>query len=119
VASSVEPNQHAVSSQSTGKYDLNNGDFVSTDATGLSWAYPNATYAQRAELDIAHREYMLGFFHFLQTDADIPASLRASALSWGLCADEFSSAPIRGWPEQLYVREARRVVGDRIAVQVS
>ena len=49
-----------------GKYDLNNGDFVSTDATGLSWPYPNASYEDRAAIDTAHREYMLEFFYFLQ-----------------------------------------------------
>lgn len=123
--------------------DLNNGDFMSTDATGLSWAYPNASYAARAALDAQHREYMLQFFYFLQAgrlllasedepchptpapapaptqnDPGIPAALRASSRSWGLCADEFTDAPVRGWPEQLYVREARRVVGDTVSAWV-
>ena len=58
---------------------------------------------------------MLGFFHTLQTDPALPAALRASARSWGLCADEFESN--KGWPEQVYVREASRLVGDRVFVQ--
>ena len=48
-------------------------------------------------------------------DPAIPAALRASALEWGLCADEFTTNG--GWPEQLYVREAARLVGDRVLVQ--
>jgi hypothetical protein len=99
-----------------GKYDLNNGALVSTDATGLSWGYPNAsTYEKRAAIADAHREYMLQFFYFLGNDPDIPAALRASTATWGLCKDEFTSNG--GWPEQLYVRETIRVVGDRVLKQ--
>ena len=48
----------------------------------------------------------------LQHDAATPAAVRAAALQWGLCADEFPASG--GWPPQLYVREARRLVGERV-----
>ena len=97
------------------KYDLNNGCLISTDATGLEWGWPNATVAQRAALAAAHKQYMLQFFHFLRTDPALPPALRNSTAAWGLCADEFIENG--GWPEQVYVREAARIVGDRVLVQ--
>lgn len=97
------------------KHDMNNGCLISTDATGLQYAWPNASQSERAALAAQHKEYMLAFFHFLLTDPTLPAALRASTAEWGLCADEFASNG--GWPEQLYVREASRVVGDRVLVQ--
>jgi hypothetical protein len=98
-----------------GKFDMNNGCLLSTDATGLQNDYPRAPPAQRAAIAEAHRQYMLAFFAVLQGDPGLPAALRASAASWGLCADEFTSNG--GWPEQLYIREAARLVGDRVLTQ--
>ena len=98
-----------------GKFDVNNGAFLSTDATGLDWGWPTASPAQRTALAAELKEYTLGFLHTLLTDPALPAALRASAATWGLCADEFAANG--GWPEQVYVREASRLVGDRVFVQ--
>lgn len=100
------------------KFDMNNGAFLSTDATGFDWGWPTSSPQRRSVLAAELREYMLGFFYTLQTDPALPAALRASSRSWGLCADEFATnARWPGWPEQVYVREASRLVGDRVFVQ--
>jgi hypothetical protein len=95
-----------------GKFDLNSDFAVSLDFVGGSAAWPAANASARRALWEAHRQYTLGLLHVLQHDATTPAAVRAAALQWGLCADEFTSTG--GWPPQLYVREARRLVGERV-----
>ena len=97
------------------KYDMNNGCLVSTDFTGGSWGYPTGNASQRAAVWSAHREYMLQYFHTLTTDPAIAPAIRAGVGDVGLCADEFTAS--QGWPEQLYVREVLRLVGDAVLTQ--
>lgn len=97
------------------KADFNNNGAFSTDFIGKSWTYPDASYAERRRIWNEHLLYTKSFVYFLATNPQVPASLRAEMNRWGLPKDEF--ADTGHWPNQLYIREGRRMMGEYIMKQ--
>ena len=99
------------------KTDTNNRLGFSTDFIGRNYEWPEASYERRAEIFKAHLDYQQGLMWTLANHPRVPEKIRAEVSRWGTCRDEFTDGPGDGWQSQLYVREARRMVGEYVMTE--
>lgn len=99
------------------KYDINDvsQNLVRLSLPGKNRDWPAGSEELRRTIYNEHLRDQVGLLYFLQNDSAVPEKFQKEARQWGWCRDEFEGTD--HLPGQLYVREARRMVGVHVYVQ--
>ena len=92
-----------------------NRSLLNTTVFGCNDAYPDGDWAVRAGIWKFHQNFFRNLTHFLRTDPSVPPALKTQADHATFLRGQFDETA--GWPHQLYVREARRMVSAYVVTQ--
>lgn len=97
------------------KTDVNNRGAFSTDMIGMNYRYVEGSWETRDSVEKALTDYTKGLLWFYVSDPRVPEELSSYVKNWGYPKDEFTRTG--NWTPQMYVREARRMVGRYVVTQ--
>ncbi|MFP4157231.1 MAG: FAD-dependent oxidoreductase [Opitutales bacterium] len=93
-----------------GEYNYHRKSLITMAPLGISHLYANGDYATKAAIWKEYQDYLRGLHHFLSTDPRVPEKFREKTASLGF--DKTHHPDTAGWPNQLYIRVSRRLVGE-------
>ena len=92
-----------------------NRNLMGSTVYGCNEEYPNGDWATRSRIWKFHQEFLINSIHFAKTDPSAPRSMKQRAMNTSFRKGVFDKTG--GWPNQLYVRQARRMVSSYVVTQ--
>ncbi|PAY17998.1 hypothetical protein CKO51_18510 [Rhodopirellula sp. SM50] len=92
-----------------------NRNLMGSTVYGCNDDYPNGDWATRSRIWKFHQEFLINSIHFAKTDPMAPKRMKQHALKTTFRRGPFDETG--GWPSQLYVRQARRMVSSYVVTQ--
>jgi ribulose 1,5-bisphosphate synthetase/thiazole synthase len=92
-----------------------NRNLMGSTAYGCNENYPNGDWATRSRIWKFHQEFLSKIIHFAKTDPSTSKTLKNNVGRISFKKGPFEETG--GWPNQLYVRQARRMVSSYVVTQ--
>jgi len=94
------------------KRDLNSGHSAPLNTPMLTEKWINGDQKVRSNITKDLAEYTKSILYFCANDNAVPTNIREFFRGFGYCNDEFIEN--NNFPTQIYIREGRRLIGDRV-----